>query len=133
MVDGIGRGGLANEAIRAALARQGDAMAQVRGAFDAVAGAAQSIDPNGARPAAHGGSQAVEEGRFAQAVRESLAGVEARTQSVDELPLDMARGEITDFHEVAAQIKQADLTFKFALEVRNKLIDAYREVMRMSV
>jgi len=42
-------------------------------------------------------------------------------------------GGATDFHQVAAQIKRSELTFKFALEVRNKLIDAYRETMRMSV
>ena len=45
----------------------------------------------------------------------------------------MATGGIQDFHELAAHLKQSELTFKFALEVRNKLIDAYRETMRMSV
>ena len=34
---------------------------------------------------------------------------------------------------VAGQLKQAEIMFKFSLEVRNKLIDAYRETMRMSV
>ena len=31
------------------------------------------------------------------------------------------------------QLKQAEISFRFAMEVRNKLIDAYREVMRMNV
>ena len=35
--------------------------------------------------------------------------------------------------EIAARVKRADLSFKFAMEIRNKLIDAYREVMRMQV
>ena len=34
---------------------------------------------------------------------------------------------------LAIQLKRADLSFRFALEIRNKLIDAYREVMRMNV
>ncbi len=34
---------------------------------------------------------------------------------------------------MTTQLKQAELTFKFALEVRNKLIDAYRETMRMTL
>ena len=54
-------------------------------------------------------------------------------RAADELPMAMVTGEISDFHQVAAQIKNAELTFRFALEVRNKLIDAYRETMRMSV
>jgi flagellar hook-basal body complex protein FliE len=42
-------------------------------------------------------------------------------------------GRIDSAHEVAARIKRADLTMKFSMEIRNRLIDAYREVMRMSV
>ena len=49
------------------------------------------------------------------------------------MPEEVVTGRVDEFHELAARLKQADLTFKFALEVRNKLIDAYREVMRMSV
>ena len=48
-------------------------------------------------------------------------------------PAEMAAGGVQDFAELAARLKQSELTFKFALEVRNKLIDAYRETMRMSV
>jgi flagellar hook-basal body complex protein FliE len=34
---------------------------------------------------------------------------------------------------VAARLKESELSLRFSLEVRNKLIDAYREIMRMSV
>ena len=44
----------------------------------------------------------------------------------------MLRGEL-DLHEVATLLKQSELSFDFAMQVRNKFIDAYREVMRMSV
>ena len=46
---------------------------------------------------------------------------------------DMLSGEVRGFHEVAARINSARITFEFAMEVRNKLIDAYRETMRMTV
>ncbi len=59
--------------------------------------------------------------------------VDHSVRAVDELPAKLVTGEIKDFHELAGQLKRSELTFKFALEVRNKLIDAYREVMRMSV
>lgn len=67
--------------------------------------------------------------RAAQPVLE----VDGAVRSVDELPQKLITGEVSDFHEIAGQLKRSELTFKFALEVRNKLIDAYREVMRMSV
>jgi len=42
-------------------------------------------------------------------------------------------GQVSDFHEAASKLKEAELGLRFALEVRNKFVDAYREVMRMSV
>jgi flagellar hook-basal body complex protein FliE len=51
----------------------------------------------------------------------------------DRLIDDVVTGRVTDFHEVALRLKESELSFRFSLEVRNKLVDAYREVMRMSV
>lgn len=42
-------------------------------------------------------------------------------------------GEQTDIHQVATSIQKAALTFELALEVRNKMMQAYQEVMRMQV
>ena len=38
-----------------------------------------------------------------------------------------------ELHEVMAQIAKADVTFRFLLEVRNKLTDAYQELSRLQV
>lgn len=69
---------------------------------------------------------------FAEVITNSLAEVEGVVRETDALPRDAVRGDL-DFHEVAARVKEAELSFNFAMQVRNKLIDAYREVMRMSV
>jgi flagellar hook-basal body complex protein FliE len=54
-------------------------------------------------------------------------GHEART-TVDGL----LKGEVSDVHEVMVAVNKADLSFRFLVEVRNKLIDAYTELMRNS-
>lgn len=72
-------------------------------------------------------------GDFASALTSGIADIDTQVKRADELALDVATGKVTDFHEVAAALKQSDLSLRFALEVRNKFIDAYREVMRMSV
>ena len=79
------------------------------------------------------GAGAAQKSGFGDSLVESLRAVESEVRAADELPQALVRGEVSDFHEVAAQIKSSELTFRFALEVRNKLIDAYRETMRMSV
>jgi flagellar hook-basal body complex protein FliE len=120
MIQGIGSGAsAAQSAIEAALKAHEAASkrieAQLARGADQVAGA--------------GGASS----EFTQALSDGLRGADAQVRRVDELPEAIVTGKVSDFHEIAAQIKTSELTFKFALEVRNKLIDAYRETMRMSV
>lgn len=116
MIDGIqGGSSLAKAALEAALKSQRSAAADIEARVADASGApAQKPD-------------------FGEGLVDALRSLDGEVRATDELPLEMVRGEVTDFHEVAAQIKSAELTFKFALEVRNKLIEAYRETMRMSV
>jgi flagellar hook-basal body complex protein FliE len=65
-------------------------------------------------------------------ITEALQNLNLEVKKVDDLTESFLMGE-KDFHEVAVQIRQSDLALKYAFAVRNKLVDAYREVMRMSV
>ncbi len=42
-------------------------------------------------------------------------------------------GENISLTEVMVSLQKADVSFKAMVEVRNKMIDAYQEIMRMSV
>ncbi len=42
-------------------------------------------------------------------------------------------GELEDVHQVVVAMEEAQTSFKLLMEVRNKMVDAYREVMRMQV
>jgi flagellar hook-basal body complex protein FliE len=42
-------------------------------------------------------------------------------------------GEGVELHQVALAAKQAELSFDLFLQVRNKVVSAYEEVMRMQV
>ena len=44
-----------------------------------------------------------------------------------------ALGEIADVHEVMIAAEKAGVAFELVMEIRNKLIDAYQEFMRMQV
>lgn len=123
MVDGVGRNGsLARDAILAAIAKQQELAGGIQGAADALGGA----DATGAVKEASGSG-------FAAELKDGLRAIETEMHKTENLPNDMIAGRVHDFHEVAVQIKKSDLSFRFAMQVRNKLIDAYREVMRMNV
>ena len=46
---------------------------------------------------------------------------------------DFASGNGENLHEVMLAVSKAELSFKFLMEARNKLVDAYHEVMRMQL
>jgi len=45
----------------------------------------------------------------------------------------LAAGEINDVHEVMVAVEKASVSFELMMEIRNKIVDAYRELMRMQV
>jgi len=45
----------------------------------------------------------------------------------------LVSGEGTNIHEVVLATQQASLAFQFAVNVRNKAVEAYQEVLRMQV
>ncbi|HUR27293.1 MAG TPA: flagellar hook-basal body complex protein FliE [Planctomycetota bacterium] len=109
------------------------AQASIEAALKAHEAASKRIEAQLARAGDPLASTGAAASGFTQALSDGLRGANAQVQRVDELPEAMVTGKVSDFHEIAAQIKTSELTFKFALEVRNKLIDAYRETMRMNV
>lgn len=42
-------------------------------------------------------------------------------------------GETTDIHDVMIAVEKASVGFEMAMEIRNKILEAYKEVMRMQV
>ncbi len=137
MVDRI-TSSLAREAILAALKDQTQAAKAIRedaGRVFEAAVDARSLE----RPAeaARGGRQAGDAtpAGAIEGLKDGFLSVdrELRSASPGTLARDLLSGEVKDFHEVATRINRARISFEFALEIRNKLIDAYRETMRMSV
>ena len=57
-----------------------------------------------------------------------------RTDAIDKgSALELLMGESDDLSAVLIDAQKAELALQLALQIRNKVIDAYNEVMRMSV
>jgi flagellar hook-basal body complex protein FliE len=70
---------------------------------------------------------------FVSLIDKTLSETERLQDAADGMVKSMATGEITDVHQVMLAMNRADLSFRMMLEVRNKLLDAYQEVMRLQV
>lgn len=72
-------------------------------------------------------------GGFGQALTDALAGISSAQNTADRASVQMAAGEPIDLHEVMLSRETASLQFQLAVQVRNKLVEAYQDVMRMQV
>ena len=81
----------------------------------------------GPTPAARPGAAS-----FSDALGQALGQVEAAQQEGD-AQVAAAAGGAGNLHEVALALEKADISMRVAAKVRNKLVEAYQEVMRMPV
>jgi flagellar hook-basal body complex protein FliE len=68
---------------------------------------------------------------FGVSLKEAIDSVDRLQKESESAQASFARGEDVDLHDVLIRIEEAEVAFKTMMEVRNKLVDAYREVMRM--
>ncbi len=71
-------------------------------------------------------------GSFADALGQALSQVEGLQQAGDAQAAAAANGA-GNLHEVALALEKADVAMRVTAKVRNKLLEAYQEVMRMQV
>jgi flagellar hook-basal body complex protein FliE len=80
-----------------------------------------------------GETPAAGSGSFGSAVRAAVESLD-RSQKVAEREVAAAvTGESPDLHRTIIALQTADLGFQLGLQVRNKLVGAYEEIMRMQV
>ena len=72
-------------------------------------------------------------GGCADTVKKLVMEVDSMQKDADGKVQDFATGKVTDIHEVTIAAEQSRLAFSLLLQVRNKLLDAYHEVMRTQV
>lgn len=62
-----------------------------------------------------------------------LSSLNESQQNADSLVSQLASGQDVDLHTVMIATEENDVNFRVAMAIRDRLVDAYREVMRMSV
>lgn len=70
---------------------------------------------------------------FLSAATENLNGVNALTKEADQMSVDFALGRIDNVADVMVAQEKASIALQYTVQLRNKLLDAYNEIMRMQV
>ncbi|TVY10685.1 flagellar hook-basal body complex protein FliE [Paenibacillus cremeus] len=71
--------------------------------------------------------------QFGAYLNDAIASLNNQQASVDKLNEQFVKGEISDVHQVMIASEKASLGLELTVQVRNKVIEAYQEIMRMQV
>ena len=74
-----------------------------------------------------------ETGSFAATLKSSIAEVNSMQQKADAAITALATGDKASLHETMIAMEQADVSFRLMMQVRNKIVEAYQEILRMQV
>lgn len=79
------------------------------------------------------GSSPTNEKSFAETLSDAVTHVNRLQKVADKKMEDLATGKAKSIPDVMISAEKADVALKLMVQVRNKIIDAYQEVMKMQV
>ena len=72
-------------------------------------------------------------GSFGQTLTDALSKLNDLQTQADDATTKLATGQPVELHDVMTAVEQASIAFELTLQVRNKLMEAYQEIMRTQV
>ena len=85
------------------------------------------IEIGGPAPSSAGGSD------FHNMLQSAIGTVENARDNANQSVQNFLSGEGDDLHSTVLAVQRADLEFDMLMQVRNKVISAYQEIMRMQM
>ena len=70
---------------------------------------------------------------FSKMLTDMIDEVNTLQQKGDQAVQAVQAGDSKNLHEAMIALEQADISTRFLVQVRNKVLDAYQEIMRMQV
>jgi len=105
--------------------------AEALGALDAGGGIA--TDPEVPPLAISQPVRAGEAGSFSNLLEHAVGEVDARLKTAEAAKTAVMTGETNNLHQAMISMQEASVAFQLMVEVRNKLVESYQELMRMQV
>ncbi|NLK51255.1 MAG: flagellar hook-basal body complex protein FliE [Syntrophomonadaceae bacterium] len=70
---------------------------------------------------------------FTQYLNAAIHEVNALQKEADQAAIKVVTGEMEEIHQAVIAAEKASLSMQLALQVRNKVLEAYQEIIRMPV
>jgi len=70
---------------------------------------------------------------FGTVLQKAIQEVDALQKQGEEASIGLLTGQVQDVHTAVIALEKASLSMSLTVEVRNKVLDAYQEMMRMQI
>lgn len=70
---------------------------------------------------------------FGDILQESIAAVNQKAQEASSLSEGLVSGQHSNIHETMIAMEESSISFRMLAKVQNKVVDAYREIMRLQL
>lgn len=70
---------------------------------------------------------------FSDHLKQGIEEVNAKSVTSDKMNVELATGKNGNIHDAMLAATQAELSFNLMVQLRNKALEAYSEIMRMPV
>ena len=77
--------------------------------------------------------QTSQPGAFQSVLQGTIQSIESANGNATESVQKFLTGENEELHSAILAVQQASIAFDLGLQVRNKVVDAYQEIMRMQM
>ena len=73
------------------------------------------------------------QGAFGDMLKQAVSEINQLQNSADKAITGVQLGQSGSIHEAMIALEKADISFRAMMQVRNKILEAYQEIMRMQV
>ncbi|MBZ4663097.1 MAG: fliE [Caloramator sp.] len=70
---------------------------------------------------------------FSNIIKEKLDKLNEKQLDAENKTIELIKGDAKDIHEVMLTVEEARLSLELAVQIRNKLVEAYQELNRIQV
>jgi len=70
---------------------------------------------------------------FGNTIKSAISEVNKLQTEADQLAVKLAVGDPVEIHQAMISMQKASTALQFTIQVRNKIIEAYQEIMRMQI
>lgn len=91
------------------------------------------LAPKADAASAAGSSGATKGAGFTNFLEAAVGEVDGKLKAADAEKSQVLTGETTNLHQAVIAMQEASVAFSLMIEVRNKLVESYQELMRVQV